>query len=122
MLSMSELRSQNASNAPEYMSDSRDFLLITSQPVRSMISSMDSNLFSFTALRMVQIGPAPSHLIAPSPNRIVSLSIKVKCLRDSLISGGRILTHLDLASSISILIRSISSSSDTISATIDSVG
>ncbi len=49
MLSISVFLSQNISRAPEYMSDSRDFLLITSPHVLSIKSSMETNFCIFTA-------------------------------------------------------------------------
>ncbi len=114
--------SPKSSSAPAKISASSDFLLITEPPVLSMKSSIESNFLSLIAARIVSIGPSPSPLIALSPKRIVFPSIYVKCLRDSLTSGGSTSIHFDFASEISIRIRSISSSSDVISATIVSVG
>gem|GEM_PF-3079598 len=86
------------------------------------MSIIDVYLLHSRHFLILSIGQLHSHLIALSPKRIFSLSIYVKCFMDSLISGARILIFLALHSLISRVIRSISSSSDTMSAVMNSVG
>ncbi len=115
-------RSPSVSMAPLLISASRVFLLITSEPVLCTKSSSDTYGLSSRPCNIVPIGPSPTHLIALSPKRIFVLSMYVKCLRDSLTSGTRTWIPFDFASLISSTMRSVSSSSDTMSAVRNSVG